>query len=257
MQKHDIAKAHRGTYLYGKNPLKEALLFAKRKGVMPIEELFLTKGAEVDPRIMSLVQSHKLPYTIATQGEIEHIIGRDAVHQGVLARLTDTILYTSLDEVLASVASKERPLFIVLDELEDPHNVGAIIRSSVAFGADAILMPEYNQTHITGTVIKASSGAIFHIPIVRIGNINTTLLQLQKKGYWVYGLTGSGDTVLTSTVFDAPSVIVVGSEGGGIPEKTLSHCDFKLSIPIAENCESLNASNALAVTLYEWRKQQK
>jgi 23S rRNA (guanosine2251-2'-O)-methyltransferase len=117
-------------------------------------------------------------------------------------------------------------------------------------------MPEHDQTQITGTVIKTSSGAVFNIPIVRIGNINTTLLQLQKKGYWVYGLTGEGDTLLTATSFDAPSVIVVGSEGNGIAKKTLEHCDFKLSIPIDPRCESLNASNAVAVTLYEFRKQQ-
>lgn len=257
MQKYSGGQIHKGTYLYGKNPLEEAFLYAKRKGVMPIEELCFTKSAEADPRIMSLVQSNKITYKIVTQSEIESIVGRDAVHQGILARLSDKTLYASLEEVLKIVASKERPLFVLLDELQDPHNVGAIIRSAVAFGADAVLMPEHNQTQITGTVIKSSAGAVFNIPIVRIGNINTTLLQLQEKGYWIYGLTGDGDTSLTSTSFDAPSVIVVGSEGEGIAKKTLEHCDFKLSISIDPSCESLNASNAIAVTLYEFRKQQK
>jgi 23S rRNA (guanosine2251-2'-O)-methyltransferase len=223
---------------------------------MPIEALFLTKVAEADSRVMSLMQSNKISYTIITQAEIEHVVGRDVVHQGILARLSDAVLYTPLDGVLSQASSKDRPFFILLDELQDPHNVGAIIRSAVAFGADGILMPEHDQTQITGTVIKTSSGAVFNIPIVRIGNINTTLLQLQKKGYWVYGLTGEGDTLLTATSFDAPSVIVVGSEGNGIAKKTLEHCDFKLSIPIDPRCESLNASNAVAVTLYEFRKQQ-
>ena len=249
------SKNQKATYLYGKNPLKEALLFAKQKGLMPIESLMLTKSAEADPSIMSLIQSNKLTYSVVTFSEIENLIGRDTVHQGVLARLSDKALYTSLDEVLASVASKERPLFVLLDELEDPHNVGAIIRSAVAFGADAILMPEHGQTQITGTVIKSSAGTSFSIPIVRIGNINTTLLQLKEKGFWAYGLTGDGDTSLISTTFDTPSVIVIGSEGDGIAKKTLEHCDFKLSIPISPSCESLNASNAVAVTLYEWRKQ--
>ncbi len=245
------------TYLYGRNPLKEAILYGKKKSVMPIKELFLTKAAEAESSIMSLVQVNKLEYSIVTSSEIESHIGRDAVHQGVLALLNDSMLYTSLDEVLKEVSAKDRPLFVLLDELQDPHNVGAIIRSAVAFGADAILMPEHDQTQITGTVIKASAGTNFSIPIVRIGNINTILLKLKEKGFWAYALAGDGDSSLHTVTFDAPTIIVVGSEGSGIAKKTLEHCDFKLSIPISPLCESLNASNAIAVTLYEWSKQQK
>jgi 23S rRNA (guanosine2251-2'-O)-methyltransferase len=204
---------------------------------------------------MSLVQSHKIPYNVVTSSEIESHVGRDVVHQGVLAVLNEKVLYTSLDEALVLASHKERPVFVLLNELQDPHNVGAIIRSSVAFGASAILLPEHNQTQITGTVIKSSSGTVFSIPIVRINNCNTTLLALKEKGYWAYGLTGNGDTSLLSATFDTPSVIVVGSEGDGIAKKTLEHCDFKLSIPINPSCESLNASNAVAVTLYEWSRQ--
>lgn len=244
------------TYLYGKHPLQEALLSYKRTNVMPIEELFLTKAAEADPTVMSHIQSNKLTYSVVTNAEIESMVGREAIHQGVLAVLAQKVLYTSLDEVLVKVSEKERPLFILLDELQDPHNVGAIIRSAVAFGADAILMPEHGQTQITGTVIKSSAGTNFLIPVVRIGNVNTTLLKLKEKGYWTYALTGNGDTSLPAVAFDSPTVIVIGSEGAGIAKKTLEHCDFKLSIPIAPLCESLNASNAVAVTLYEWNKQQ-
>ena len=242
------------TYLYGKNPLKEAILFGKKNSVMPIKELFLTKGAALDDSIVSLVQANKLEYSVVTYSEIESHIGKDTVHQGVLALLDDKVLYTSLDEVLTRVSAKERPLFILLDELQDPHNVGAIIRSAVAFGADAILMPLHDQTQITGTVIKTSAGTSFAIPIVRIGNINTTLLKLKEKGYWTYALTGEGDTSLPSATFDTPTIIVIGSEGSGIAKKTLEYCDFRLSIPINPLCESLNASNAVAVTLYEWSR---
>ena len=245
------------TYLYGKNPLEEAILFSKRKGVMPIEQLFLTKSTEAESSIMSLVQTNKIPYTVITSSEIESHVGRDIVHQGVLAILNDKVLYTPLEEALLIASKKDRPVFVLLDELQDPHNVGAIIRSSVAFGASAILIPEHNQTQITGTVIKSSVGTVFSIPIVRIGNVNTTLLKLKEKGFWAYGLTGDGDTKLSETVFDAASVIVIGSEGNGIAKKTLEHCDFKLSIAIDPLCESLNASNAVAVTLYEWKKQNK
>ncbi len=256
MQKYSGKLPHKGTYLYGRNPLKEAIIASKKSGVNVIEELLLTKASEADPQIMSLIQTNKLTYKIVTAQEIENIVGRDTVHQGVLAQLTEKALYTSVEEVLTHTKNKERPLFVLLAELEDPHNVGAIIRSAVAFGADAILIPEHNQTKITGTVIKSSAGTVFSIPIVQIGNINTTLLQLKEKGFWAYGLTGDGDTSLPSVTFDTPSIIVIGSEGEGIAKKTLEHCDFKLSIPIDEKCESLNASNAVAVTLYEWKKQQ-
>lgn len=244
------------TYLYGRNPLKEAIEYGKKQSVMPIKELFLTKAAEADGAVMSLIQSNKLDYSVITNSEIESHVGKETVHQGVLALLDEKTLYSSLDEVLVKVQSKDRPLFVLLDELQDPHNVGAIIRSAVAFGADAILMPEHNQTQITGTVIKTSAGTSFAIPIVRIGNVNTTLLKLKEKGYWAYALTGDGDTSLTNVIFDTPTIVVIGSEGQGIAKKTLEHCDFRLSIPIAKDCESLNASNAVAVTLYEWSKQQ-
>jgi 23S rRNA (guanosine2251-2'-O)-methyltransferase len=242
------------TYLYGRNPLTEALAASSRTGVQTIEKLFVTKAAIEDPKVMSLIQKAKIAYTVATNHEIESIVGKDAVHQGVLALLDDRALYTSLTEVLA--ARKERPLFVLLDELQDPHNVGAIIRSAVAFGADAVLMSEHNQTQLTGTVIKSATGMNFSIPVVRIGNINTTLLTLKEKGFWIYGLTGEGDTSLPKAIFDTATVIVIGSEGSGISKKTLEHCDFKLSIPMSERAESLNASNAVAVTLYEWAKQQ-
>jgi 23S rRNA (guanosine2251-2'-O)-methyltransferase len=190
--------------------------------------------------------------------EIDSMVGRDVTHQGVCALLNERKVYTPLEEVLQKAKnSPTRPLFVLLDELQDPHNVGAIIRSAAAFGATAILMPEHDQVQVTGTVIKTSAGAVFSVPIAHIGNINTTLKNLKKEGFWVYALTGDGDTNLHTTTFDTDTVIVVGAEGQGIKPKTLEACDFKLSIPIDKRVESLNASNAVAVTLYEWNKQQR
>jgi 23S rRNA (guanosine2251-2'-O)-methyltransferase len=243
-------------YLYGRNPLKEALLANKRNGISVIEKLFLTKQAEEEPKVMSLVQANKLAYDVVTYQEIESMVGKGIVHQGVCALLNEAELYTPLEEVLKTAKAKEgNSLFVLLDKLQDPHNVGAIIRSAVAFGADAILLPENEQVLINGTVIKTSSGMAFAMPIVKIGNINTVLTKLKDNGFWTYGLTGSGDTQLQTAVFDTNTVIVVGSEGDGIRTKTLEICDFKLSIGTSELCESLNASNASAVVLYEWRKQ--
>jgi 23S rRNA (guanosine2251-2'-O)-methyltransferase len=243
-------------YLYGRNPLQEAVLASKRKGFSLIEKLSLTKQAEEDPKIMSLIQTNKLDYDVVTYQEIESLVGKNVVHQGVCALLNEKALYTSFDEVLATAKTKStNSLFILLDKLQDPHNVGAIIRSAVAFGADAILMPENDQVLLNGTVIKTSSGMAFSIPVVKIGNVNTMLTKLKENSFWTYGLTGDGDTILNKAVFDTNTVIVIGGEGEGIKTKTLETCDFKLSIEMNPFCESLNASNAGAVVMYEWRKQ--
>lgn len=244
-------------YLYGKNPLKEAVLAIKRGQTTLITKLFLTSQAEADPVIMSLVQSNKLAYDVVTYQEIESMVGKTAVHQGVCAELDEQLLYTELNHVIDKAkATSKNSLFVLLDNLQDPHNVGAIIRSAVAFGADAILIPDQKQAPVTGTVIKTASGMNFAIPIVKIGNINTVLTRLQEERFWVYGLTGDGDTALSTAKFDTNSVLVIGSEGEGLREKTREICDFKLAIKTTKLCESLNASNAAAVVLYEWNKQQ-
>ncbi len=243
-------------YLYGKHSLREALMAIKREDPLIIDKIYLTQSVVTDPKIVSLLQSNKFSYSTVTADEIDSMVGKDAIHQGVCAQIKESTLYTPLDRVLQKAKNKSaNSLFVLMDELQDSHNVGAIIRSAVAFGADAVLIPEHNQTQITATVIKTSSGMAFAIPIVRIGNINTTLTKLKENGFWTYGLTGDGDTKLDETKFDANTVIVVGGEGVGIRAKTLELCDFKLSIKINSLCESLNASNAAAVTLYEWNKQ--
>lgn len=240
-------------YLYGRNPLKEALKCGQ-KGILG--RVFLTPQAEADGALLGALQRHGIKHERVTQEEVESMVGRDAIHQGVCATVNERDLYMNLDEALKKASTdRERPLLVLLDELQDPHNVGAIIRSAAAFGASAIILPEHDQAQITSTVIKTSAGAVFSIPIVRITNVNTTLRTLKDKGYWTYALTGDGDTKLNSTTFDTPVVIVVGNEGEGIKPKTLEVCDFKLSIPIDGHVESLNASNAAAVTFYEWSKQ--
>lgn len=243
-------------YLYGKNALVEAIKAVEKGNTGLIEKVYLTPQAEADGKIISLLQKADFKHERVTPQEIEHMTGRDVVHQGVCALLNDKKIYTPLDDVLQKAKnSPSKPCLVLLDELQDPHNVGAIIRSAAAFGATAILMPEYDQAQVTSTVVRTSAGMVFTIPIVRIGNVNTTLTILKDKGFWIYGLTGDGSDKLHATKFDADTVLVIGSEGTGIRPKTLEVCDFKLAIDIDPHCESLNASNAAAVALYEWHKQ--
>jgi 23S rRNA (guanosine2251-2'-O)-methyltransferase len=148
-----------------------------------------------------------------------------------------------------------RTSLVLLDELTDPHNVGAIIRSAAAFGVSGVLIPEHRQAPVTGTVVRVSAGMSFVIPLVTVGNVNTALRDLKDKGFWIYGLTENGDTNITKETFDKPTVFVIGNEGRGIREKTEELCDFKLRIPIHKQCDSLNASASAAAVFYAWTVQ--
>jgi 23S rRNA (guanosine2251-2'-O)-methyltransferase len=236
-------------YLYGKHALREALL-ARPKAV---QKVFLDTNAAADKEITKLLAQYDIkPASLKTEAKA---VGEDAVHQGVIAVINPEALYTPLDEARAFLKEKENPCVVILDELHDPHNVGAIIRSAAAFGASAILLPEHNQAPITGTVIKTSAGMVFRLPIVRIGNVNQTIRTLKDDGFWFYGLVMEGDTTLPKAVFDTPTAFVVGNESVGIREKTLELCDVKLTIPMQPECESLNASVAASVVLYEWSRK--
>ncbi|MEO6333141.1 MAG: 23S rRNA (guanosine(2251)-2'-O)-methyltransferase RlmB [Candidatus Paceibacterota bacterium] len=238
-------------YLYGKHALREALL-AKPASV---QKVFLDVNAEQDKELISLLNANNIVFTPMKQGSTGPVAS-DAVHQGVIAVINPEKLYTPLDDVVKLFDGEhpENLCFVLLDELHDPHNVGAIIRSAAAFGAHAVLMPEHNQSLITGTVIKTSAGMVFRIPIVKIGNVNQTVRMLKEKHMWSYGLVMNGDTQLSKAVFDTATLFIVGNESTGIREKTLELCDIGLTIPMNPNCESLNASVATSVVMYEWSR---
>lgn len=239
-------------YLYGKHALKEALL----GNPSAIRKVFLDNNAQNDIELSLLLKQNNISFNQMKEGKDKKKVASDAVHQGVIAEINPLALYTNLEATL-SRASAGNPCFVLLDELQDPHNVGAIIRSAAAFGASAILIPEHNQAPITGAVIKTSAGMALRMPIVRIGNANQTIRLLKEEhGFWSYGLTMSGTTRLKDAQFDTPTLIVVGNESTGIREKTLELCDITISIPMDPKCESLNAASAASVVLYEWSRNR-
>jgi len=174
------------------------------------------------------------------------------VHQGFFAEIDTEKLMVSYDDFMNTYNVTNDSAFVVLGEIQDPHNVGAIIRSATAFGIAGVLIPEHRQAQISGTVAKVSVGTVFRTPLIRIGNVNQTIEDLKKRGFWSYGLEADAKQSVVTEGFEKPSVFVLGNEADGVRKKTLEHCDIPLRIPMSQDAESLNVSTSAAVVLYAW-----
>ncbi|MFA5996327.1 MAG: 23S rRNA (guanosine(2251)-2'-O)-methyltransferase RlmB [Candidatus Paceibacterota bacterium] len=237
-------------YIYGKHALMEAL----QNTPHVIKKVFLAPDLR-DVELHTLLEMRNIPIAKLTATSGKELVGRDAVHQGVIAIMDPSALLVSFDDFLLSLDTKTNPAVAILGEVQDPHNVGAIIRSAAAFGLAGVLIPAHHQAGITGTVVKTSAGMVFRVPLISIGNVNATIKTLKEKGFWVYGLAMDGKTSLKTEAFETPTVFIVGNEGAGIREKTLEACDITLSIPMHPRTESLNAAVSAAVVFYEWSKR--
>jgi 23S rRNA (guanosine2251-2'-O)-methyltransferase len=176
-------------------------------------------------------------------------------HQGIAA-VAACKEYATVDDLFAAAEAKnEPPFFVVCDELEDPHNLGAIIRTADATGAHGIIIPKRRSAGLTSAVYKASAGAVEYVPVARVSNITETLRELKKRGVWIYGMDMKGEA-WCSTDLRGPVAIVVGSEGKGIGRLVHEQCDFTLSLPMLGSISSLNASVACGVLLYEVLRQR-
>jgi len=236
------------TYIYGKHTVLEALKYAPDG---TITEIFLAPSFD-EPEITNILKKKKISaFPLSRIQEKEKDI-RSAVHQGIAALVSQKKLMREFSEFVEALEITADTSLVLLDELQDPQNIGAVIRSAAAFGASGVLIPGHNQAQVTGSVIKVSAGMAFKIPLVAIGNVNNTIENLKKKGFWIYGLAGGGEQPLCQEQFDASAVIVVGNEAKGIRQKTLELCDIRLSIPIHPRCESLNAAASAAAALYAW-----
>src|SRR3989344_1133483 len=237
-------------YIYGRHALMEAL----RSTPSVVRKVFLAQEVR-DTELRVLLGKNNIPTAPLASGRGRDLVGRDTAHQGIIFTVNPSSLLVSLDDFLKTLDMKKNLAVAVLGEVQDPHNVGAIIRSAAAFGLSGVLIPEHNQVGVTGAVVKASAGMVFRIPLVSIGNVNNALKVLKEKGFWIYGLSMDGKMALGTEVFDAPSAFVVGNEGNGIREKTLEACDITLSIPIHARTESLNAAVSAAIVFYEWSRK--
>ncbi len=236
-------------HIYGKYAVQDACTFHPKA----VKSVSLADSVDAETRKM--VQASGVRIERFDGKRLPHGVSPDAVHQGCIASVDLDMLTKGYDAFITSYPVTPHTAFVLLGEVQDPHNVGAIIRSAAAFGISAILLPEHRQAQITGSVIKASAGMAFRVPLVSIGNVNHTISDLKKRGFWVYGLDGDARHAVADEGFEKASVFILGNEGLGIRQKTLEHCDIVLQIPISKETESLNASVAAAIVCYEWSKK--
>ncbi|MEK7093842.1 MAG: 23S rRNA (guanosine(2251)-2'-O)-methyltransferase RlmB [Patescibacteria group bacterium] len=237
-------------YIYGKHALEEALLYAPQV----VKKVFFSTRIH-DLELRNLIRKRGVTITELKEKDAPRMVGHDAAHQGIVAIVDSAALMIDFDDFVRTLEPTSDTLLVLLDELTDPHNVGAIIRSAAAFGASGVLMPYHNQAPVTGAVVKASAGMAFRIPIVSIGNVNYTIGLLKDRGFQVYGLEMKGSEEVTKETFTEPTLLIVGNEAKGIRQKTGELCDKMLRVPMHPRCESLNASVSVAVVLYEWSKE--
>lgn len=237
--------------IYGRNPVREAFRSGKT-----VEKLYLVKG-EPDmqlSQIFGLAKDRKIPVSYIDHRAMEQLAG-GGNHQGVAAQITD-FEYCPVDDIIALAEERgEKLLIVLLDGITDPHNLGAIIRSAECFGAHGIVIPKHRSVSVNDTVVKVASGATEHMLVAKVTNINDTIRELKERNVWVYACAFDGKPPKCAD-FKDNTAIVVGSEGDGIKRLTKELCDDTVTIPEFGKINSLNASVAAGVVLYEAARQR-
>lgn len=226
--------------VYGKNVAIETLKDNKK-----IYKIYLSNKFK-DEEILSLIDKRKINTKILDNKELDRMC--KGLHQGIILEAEDIKVY-SFDEVILGI-TKDYPLVVILDHLEDPHNLGAIIRSSEAFGVDAIILPNDRSVGITSTVVKTSVGTIEKVKIINVPNINNAIRKLKDLGYWIVGTDMEG-TNYTEIDYKTKIGLVIGNEGKGMSKVTRENCDYIAKIPMKGTVNSLNASVACGIFLSE------
>ncbi|EEH66479.1 RNA methyltransferase, TrmH family, group 3 [Actinomyces urogenitalis DSM 15434] len=232
---------------------RNAVAEAARAGV-PISRVFMAVSAESDDRLGAVVRRATLigcPVLETTKLDLEALTD-GAVHQGVAIEVPAYGYTSALDLLDRARAVGHTPLLVALDQVTDPHNLGAVLRSTGAFGGDGVIIPERRSVGVNATVWKVSAGAAARVPVARETNLVRTLETLKKEGCFVVGLDGGGETLMEDlSLADSPLVLVTGAEGAGLSRLVRETCDVIASIPISQTVESLNAAVATGISLYE------
>ena len=238
-------------YIVGRNPVLEVL-----KSDKEIEKIFVLKGELKGSinKIIGIAKDRGIFIQQVDKNKLEQI-SEGSVHQGVAA-LVAPYVYSSIDDILKRAQKMNKPPFLlILDGIEDPHNLGAIIRTAECGGVHGVIIPKRRSAHVTQTVYKSSAGAVEHMLITQVGNISDTIDELKDKGLWIYGADVDGEDYYFNTELKGPIALVIGSEGKGISKLVKKKCDFLLKIPMFGKITSLNASNATSILIYEVVRQ--
>ena len=230
----------------GVHPVLEALRAGRA-----IDRVLVARGAGGSrlQEIVDLCRAQSIPLRFEPRPSLDRLAG-GASHQGVLA-IGAAHRHASLEDMAATAK-----MLVVLDGVEDPHNLGAIIRTAHAAGADAVVIPERRSAGPTETVAKAAAGALEHLPVVRVGNVNRALETLKEQGFWIYGLDERGEEAYDQVEYASPAAIVLGGEGRGLHHQVKEHCDHLVRIPMAGQISSLNVSVAAGIVLFDWKRRR-
>ena len=238
--------------LEGRNAVTEALRAGRT-----IDKLYIASG-ETDKALSRLAAMARQAGAAVVECDRRKLdqMSQTGAHQGVIAQAA-VHDYCTVDEMLALAKERgEAPLLVLCDELTDPHNLGAILRTAECAGAHGVIIPKRRSVGLTAVVGKASAGAVEYMPVARVANLTQTIEALKKQGVWVFGTAADADTALYSADLKGPAAIVIGSEGDGMSRLVADSCDFKVSIPMRGHISSLNASAAAAILLYEAVRQR-
>ena len=241
--------------IYGRNPVLEAL-----NSNTTINKIYVQKGSKELTDIKKMAKEKKVVLVEAEKSKLDHMVTKENEKlknsQGVVASVTD-YKYYDIEDILEDANNKhEKPFILVLDKIEDPHNLGALIRPAECMGVHGIIIQKRNACQVTDTVEKVSAGACSYVKIARVTNITDAIRKLKENNIWVYGLDMDGDSNIYNTDFDGAVAIVVGNEGKGISRLVRDNCDVIVSIPMYGKINSLNASVSSAISVYEISKQR-
>ncbi|MCQ2418474.1 MAG: 23S rRNA (guanosine(2251)-2'-O)-methyltransferase RlmB [Clostridia bacterium] len=252
-RKRDFDNAEpRENLIEGRNAMTEAL-----KSGRTIDKVFVADG-DTDRSLLRLAEQAKKAGAVVVSVDRRKLDAMSATgaHQGIMASVA-AHEYSSVEDILARAEGRgEAPLIVICDELSDPHNLGAILRTAECAGAHGVIIPKRRSVGLTAVVSKTSAGALEYMPVARVNNITATINDLKQKGVWVFGTAADGTTKLYDADLKGPAAIVIGNEGEGMSRLVAESCDFKVSIPMRGEISSLNASAAAAILLYEAVRQR-
>lgn len=233
--------------IYGRNSVRDTLRANN------VTKLFLAQNL-TNSEFVTLAKAHNVPYEFVSGNKLNDLTNSKN-HQGVVA-LMRAYVYTKLNTLIKKASKKENPLIIMMAEVQDPHNLGAIIRIADAFSVDGIIIQKHRQVQMNASVIKVATGAHNYVPVVQVTNLNQTAKKLKDAGYWLVGSDANAPDNYLDLKYDFPCVLVVGAEGRGIPPLLASNCDLMVQIPQSGHVNSLNVSVATGILIAGIRGKQ-